>query len=178
MDIQDWGAIGEIGGALATIGTMLYLALQIRANTRVSRQQALTDTISRIVQWQTRIASSEENLSCWQQGLISFNDLEVERQILFSSLVTEILASFEATFEAAKNGGVKPETIEATYGGIAQLFRNRGVREYWIQSPFSEDFRIAVDNYLETNARIPTDAPGIVPFYMGPSHVEDSVDQD
>ena len=34
MTIQDWGSIGEILGAIATIATLIYLATQIRQNTK------------------------------------------------------------------------------------------------------------------------------------------------
>ena len=34
MTIQDWGAIGEIIGALAVVASLIYLAMQIRQNTR------------------------------------------------------------------------------------------------------------------------------------------------
>jgi len=34
MTIQDWGAIGELVGGVAVIVTLIYLALQVRQNTR------------------------------------------------------------------------------------------------------------------------------------------------
>ncbi len=34
MTIQDWGAIGELVGGVAVIVTLIYLAFQIRQNTR------------------------------------------------------------------------------------------------------------------------------------------------
>ena len=36
MTLQDLGSIGELVGALATIATLVYLAIQIRANTRAT----------------------------------------------------------------------------------------------------------------------------------------------
>ena len=37
MTIQDWGAIGEVLGAIGVILTLLYLASQLRQNTRAMR---------------------------------------------------------------------------------------------------------------------------------------------
>ena len=34
MSIQDWGSIGELLAALATLATLIYLAAQVRQNTR------------------------------------------------------------------------------------------------------------------------------------------------
>ena len=47
MDLQDWGAIGEVVGALAVVVTLIYLAKQIRLNTRAmdeGRKLALAQT--------------------------------------------------------------------------------------------------------------------------------------
>lgn len=47
MSLQDWGAIGELLGAFAVVLTLIYLAKQIRLNTRAmdeSRKLALAQT--------------------------------------------------------------------------------------------------------------------------------------
>lgn len=49
MSIQDWGAIGEILGAVGVILTLLYLAIQIRQNTHATRaasHHAVTDSLN------------------------------------------------------------------------------------------------------------------------------------
>ncbi len=48
MTIQDWGAIGEIVGGVAVVVTLIYLALQIRQNTRavrLSTSHAVTEDV-------------------------------------------------------------------------------------------------------------------------------------
>ena len=47
MTLQDWGAIGEMVGALAVVVTLIYLAKQIRQNTHAmeeGRRLALAQT--------------------------------------------------------------------------------------------------------------------------------------
>ncbi len=47
MSVQDWGAIGEIIGAVAIIISLLYVGIQIRQNnrdTRVLTSQVFIDT--------------------------------------------------------------------------------------------------------------------------------------
>lgn len=47
MTLQDWGAIGELLGAIAVVITLIYLAKQIRLNTRAmeeNRKLALAQT--------------------------------------------------------------------------------------------------------------------------------------
>ena len=52
MSIQDWAAIGEIVGAIAVIVTLIYLATQIRQNTRQIRCEGharITDSYNGIL---------------------------------------------------------------------------------------------------------------------------------
>lgn len=39
MTIQDWGAVGEVVGAIAVLMTLIYLSIQIRQSTVVQRTQ-------------------------------------------------------------------------------------------------------------------------------------------
>ena len=39
MTIQDLGSIGELVAAMATLGTLIYLALQIRQNSQTVKAQ-------------------------------------------------------------------------------------------------------------------------------------------
>lgn len=41
MSVQDWGAIGELVSGVAVVITLVYLAVQIRQNTRAMRVQSL-----------------------------------------------------------------------------------------------------------------------------------------
>ena len=46
MSIQDLGSIGEFVAAIATILTLLYLALQIRQSTSVARSAATQEVLN------------------------------------------------------------------------------------------------------------------------------------
>lgn len=43
MNIQDWGAIGEVVSAVAVVITLVYLALQLRQNTKALKSSAAWD---------------------------------------------------------------------------------------------------------------------------------------
>ena len=43
MNVQDWGAIGEVVGAIAVIVSILYLSIQVRANARTMKATASFD---------------------------------------------------------------------------------------------------------------------------------------
>jgi hypothetical protein len=43
MTIQEWGSIGEIIGGVAVVISIIYLAIQVRSNTRATRASASFD---------------------------------------------------------------------------------------------------------------------------------------
>jgi hypothetical protein len=169
VTIGELGSIGELVGAVATVATLLYLAIQIRANTLSTKRQALDDTIDRIIRWQCRLAESPDNVRCWIDGHRDFAGLSFEDRVRFTSLMSEILAAFEATFEAAKSGDVKPETVEAVRVLTLQMFRSKGVREYWDTTAlFASDFMNEVHEISEQARRTPEGAPGYLPYHVPP----------
>ncbi len=53
MSIQDWGAVGEIVGGIAVVISLVYLALQLRVNTKTLKANAA---------WDSEVAYSNANL--------------------------------------------------------------------------------------------------------------------
>ena len=169
MTIGELGSLGEIIGAIATVATLLYLAIQIRSNTLATKRQALDDTIDRIVRWSARLTESPDLLRAWIDGHQSFSRLSIEDKLRFDSLAFELHAACEASLEAAKFGAVKSETAEAVQLMIAQLSRSDGIREWWTHLgsvKFAKDFVREVDRLLE-EART-TDHPHreLLPFLL------------
>ena len=169
MTISELGSVGELVGAIATVATLLYLALQIRANTLSAKYSAINDIINRVIKWQSRIAGTPDLMSSWKEGTQSYHSLNIEEQVRFTSIAVEMLAAIEATLETAKNDGIKPESVEAVRAMLHQLMRNIGVREYWEISGrnlFAKDFVNEVDVILKDAANADTADPGPLPFYM------------
>ena len=169
MTIGEPGSLGESVGAGATIATLLYLSLQIRANTLSTKRQSLDDTIERVVRWQARLVESPDLANAWIDGTKSFQELSLDNQIRFTAQITEILAGIEATLEAAKFGNVKPETVGAVRAMVANLLRNEGVREWWEingRRTFAEDFVLEVGRISAKHSGADNDLPGPIPFHI------------
>jgi hypothetical protein len=122
-----------------------------------------------MIRWQSRLTSTPTHLACWVKGAQDFDGLSVEEKIQFNALIIEVLAALEAALEAAKTDDVKTETIAAIDEIIFQLLRNRGVREYWRQALFAEDFMEHVDQIAQKAATVPGTEPGNLPFFVPPT---------
>ena len=103
MTISELGSVGELIGAIATVATLMYLALQIRANTLSAKYSAINDIINRVIKWQSRIADTPDLMSSWKEGTQNYHGLNIEEKVRFTSIAVEMLAAIEATLETAKN---------------------------------------------------------------------------
>ena len=169
MTLAELGSVGELVGAIATVATLLYLALQIRATGLATKRQALDGTIDRIVRWELRLAESPELLRVWIAGTRDYEALDLEDRVRFAAISSEILALLESTLEAVKHGDVKAETGVATKAFIENLLRNPGFRDYWTENGRHKpaaDFVEVVDAVFEATSTQRPSAPGPLPLHM------------
>ena len=76
MSIQDLGSIGEFVAALATLATLVYLAIQIRQNTkqveegtRAAKASAVSTGLQLVNANRLAIYRDENVASIWSRGL-------------------------------------------------------------------------------------------------------------
>ena len=94
MTIQDWGSLGELIAAVATVATLIYLALQIRANTIVSKAEARRATRVAAGGVSLAIVENGEVARIFRAGLGDPSKLEPEEWIRFSFLIGQLVGFF------------------------------------------------------------------------------------
>jgi hypothetical protein len=91
MNWDALGAIGEIIGASAVLITLVYLALQIRENTRSIHSESRGRISAQSQAFSAVIGGSREVASVFKRGLADLNSLDAEDQIQFSFLFSMIV---------------------------------------------------------------------------------------
>ena len=69
VTIQDWGSVGEIVGAVATMATLLYLTTQIRQNTRTVRVASAAEIVTQQNESSRMLGQSEDITKLYFDGL-------------------------------------------------------------------------------------------------------------
>jgi len=99
MTIQDLGSLGELIAALATILTLLYLAVQIRNNTKATRASTSLSVNDSLTTINNALRSDSEFTDIWLRGchdLASLNDVE---RVRFITHALEILYLTQYIYE-------------------------------------------------------------------------------
>lgn len=91
MSIQDLGAIGELLAAIATLATLIYLALQIRQNSRNLQESTSASMNQGWASINTRLSSDPQFASIFIRGRANLNDLDAVETEQFRAFVQDIL---------------------------------------------------------------------------------------
>ncbi len=150
MTLQDLGSIGELVGAIATVGTLLYLAIQIRANTRTVRADARR---SHFIAESTSYASIVENhdvAKMFQAGLADPKSLDAPDRLRFMFLLSPFVAHAQLEFLEHQEGLRDSVMFERNFNTRLQFLRTPGGRKFWDQQRqmYDQTFGASVDRWL------------------------------
>lgn len=158
MTIQDLGSIGELIAAIATIVTLVYLALQLRANTKATQASNWHEITRDYVRFNERLLDSKAG-QIWRQGIKQYPNLAVDENEIFKSLMANQALQFQAIFAQYQSRLLEHETYIAYLKYFCSLVAQDGGRYWWESAArpiFVGSMVRAVDAHLETG-----DYPGL-----------------
>ncbi|GAB5452922.1 MAG: hypothetical protein Hals2KO_32500 [Halioglobus sp.] len=152
MTIQDWGAIGEILGAIATVATLIYLATQLRQNTRALQATSMDSTTQAANDIRASLFMDRAITEIYRKGLQNIEDLdEIDRE-RFRLIMTNALWAFWNTYTQSQLGGRQSWDSQKN---IARRFLSQpGGVWFWqnYRGEFEPEFQSEIDNILKQDA--------------------------
>lgn len=151
--IQDFGALGEIVGALGVVATLAYLALQIRQNTLAMRSAAVNATITALREPRQSIFESEEMTSIFAAGNSNPNALDEMSQLRYRLVMQNIVDAMLEIYSQTLSTNFSPETW-FTQGVtlVERILSTNGGRWFWqnYANTYPSSFRAEVDRVLQS----------------------------
>ena len=139
LSIQDWGAIGEIVGALAVVASLIYLAMQIRQNTRqisMSLESAKLAAFERTVESSNHareiLITNPEVADLLLKGLKDYRNLPPSEKFRCNMLFRNLLSGIQGGYIRQLTMGGDPEQLEGIRKTLNTLLKNPGVRQ-WLE---------------------------------------------
>lgn len=139
MTIAELGSLGEFVGSVAVLVTLIYLAIQVRQNSKITRMQMIQDAASsqQLVIMRAMdddMASNQEDPLWWKQILwIEMN-----------------LRGYESTFLQLQEGLFEPELFDAKMLRMKNWFATERAIQLWygVRLHYHPEFRSYVDELL------------------------------
>ena len=151
MTIQDWGAIGEIIGALGVIASLLYVAAQIRQSSKIARNATTQGILGASVQMNTAIAGDIVGVGA---KVIRGDELNPEEDFRFSSILLAVFAQTWQVHYQHTQQMIEPEIFEAYERRVVSFLGVPKVVEWWRENDFrfSQSFRDYIEGLIERAA--------------------------
>ena len=134
MTIEQWGAIGEIVGALAVVASLVYLAVQIRQNTR---QLAHSMKATELAAFERNVDSGNRTrelfilhpdvYELYSRGTDSYKALDSADRVRFGMILSNIFSSLQGAYIRQLTYGHDPNDFEGSIRTIDRLLRLPGV---------------------------------------------------
>ena len=150
---MNWDAIGALAesvGAAAVVVTLLYLALQIRAQTRESRLTATRDLSRDYLDAVDSITRDKEVFAIYLKSLAAYEDLPHEDRIRISMFFFRIFRVAELRHSHYLSSDVESAHFENGQLPLKELMQSPGLRAWWGHNcdSFGEEFRIHVNGWV------------------------------
>ena len=148
---MDWtaiGAIGEVGGAIGVVATLLYLSAQIRQNTRATLADSRYAAGQINMGLMAAVANDGEFADIWHRGLADLNSLSPEERFRWSHNANATLDTSEIAFSQWQRKMLSDGDWAKYEVSLANYLSTSGIREYWSETrdAFHPDFQQLVEN--------------------------------
>ena len=112
MTLEDLGNLGDFIGGLAVIATLVYLAVQIRQNSRMLRSAGEQTTRSDSTATITLAAQTPENAAVFHKGLSDPGALSPEERTQFNLFMAAAFYHFQQGYTAYQSGTQSQDTCK------------------------------------------------------------------
>lgn len=138
MSLQDLGSIGELIGAVAVVISLVYLASQIRQNTRqidentkAAQAAAFDSSVSHAIAARQMIIENEDVAGIYLKGGDDPDSLSAEDRLRYRLIMHNILWSLWNMQSQAQVGELSAETWSAQLETLRRIMSSKGFQWFW-----------------------------------------------
>ncbi len=144
------GAIAELVGAAGVILSLVYLAAQIRQNTRSTNASAFHALNSSLTQMSATIASNRGTARLFRVGLTEFETLDADEVIQFFNILNFNFRHLESAYVQYRQGMRDEKNWLSWQSDVVAYAASPSVRQWWKlrRDAYEEGFRALVDSVL------------------------------
>jgi len=124
-------AMGQLAAVLVGIPSLIYLAAQIREQTKERRQAAVHALTEQWGDLTESLHDNPEMAAIFLRGVRSFNDLDAIAKLRFSAFFNRLLNVFEGMYFSHCQGILTESSWRAVERTMTDLISYPGVQQWW-----------------------------------------------
>jgi len=150
MVIEAFGDIGDFLGGIGVVITLIYLAGQIRQNTRSIRMSAFQAAQRDIADILDGLSKDPELVRIYFDGNHKFESFSKEDRRRYATFMSGWLRRYETFLYHTRLGNIDREQWEGVLTELRTAFKYPGTRAWWAQAhdSFNRDLREFVESEL------------------------------
>ncbi len=150
MDLETLAQLGEFIGGIAVVISLVYLGVQMRANTRSQRADMTARVLDRLAAMQSNFASDAEVNDLFMRGLVDTSQLSLADRNRFAWIITELFGSMEFLMQQYDAGNVNQEIWERWTQTLNWWLSFPGIQAFWQgrPTPYTPAFSRYVDERI------------------------------
>ena len=155
MNWEAIGTIAELIGAIAVVVSLVYLAVQIRQNTRQVEEQARGQRFMVLGalgdQWRgfrSNVVSSPEVAGIWRRGNGNLSSLSDDERTVFDLLMVEFFWGIAYNWIMGVEDGLG-EYLRYEIKDNLLVYDSRGLRDWWATSAHRNEYPTDVVNFVD-----------------------------
>ena len=147
MNWEIGAAVAEIVGAIAVVISLIYLALQIRAQTSLSRLAAQHE-VSKGIREASLLFATEDISDLFARGNEDYDSMQAAELIRLIVAITNLFRVWEEAFSEARDGHLEAANWDALSGDYSQLMGTSSFRRVWDlrKQNYHPEFQTYVDS--------------------------------
>ena len=141
------GNIGDFLGGIAVVITLIYLAGQIRQNTRSIRASAFQAAQRDLAEKLDGLSNDPELIRIYFDGNHEFESFSKEDRRRYATFMSGFMRRYETLLYQTRIGNIDREQWEGVLTELRTAFKYSGTRAWWAQAHGS--FNLELQEFVE-----------------------------
>jgi len=153
VTLNELGSLGEFMSGLAVVVTLVYLAIQIRHNTRAVRSSMHQDMIESTLRIAESLSDNENVGRIVLKADEDYDNLTREERIRFEAYAERVFSNFESVFYSYRNSMIEEDLWESWESSNLADISRVSMRRFWHEEhpQHLRDFMDFVDQFYRTH---------------------------
>jgi hypothetical protein len=150
MDINTLAAWGEFIGGIAVVVSLIYLASQIRQNSKLLRAATASATIAATADFASLVVQDSEVARIFREGMADRSSLSEDDMQRFDALLTMVFTALSQEYQFFVDGVMARSIWENRTLSLRRVLLLPGYRQWWTEwgDTYPDEFRNLVDGLI------------------------------